>query len=466
MLDLTFAIKAWIDEVARNTSTVGVNVSLSPSQNNESTTVVDLPRLRPKASGRRPSTSTGRGRHGRCQSRTVTFSDNAGSRARSRSPVKTVADLRFAKIEIRDLDGEVVFDSLPESARNLIMDLREIEDGMGIIPPLIRKEVEAASRRKLQQNHLLTTQYHLTRDEALLELQGLLRLVAGAKSCKAEEQSEAAWNTVVHYPVFQLALAGPVGRSVKPWVTTTAKIVSDVVPRTGNAESGGGTVAKLIDFCLTIEPKDPVQVENILFQQPNYQLRTFNQSMYTPLRFRPIAIAVESKIDTASSTGETQLAIWTRAWLNRMSMLLQLPYNASLSSPPLPLIRIQSHMWYVLIGYLEDNTAEQQQREQRHQDEDGFYDHESTDAPEARQLDEQEQEQEQDFDAAPTPTINSTQKKLVIVGEQIIGDTRTVIGAYKLLKSIRRLVDWAEGDFRKYIDEVVIPTATELWVPS
>ncbi|RWA05035.1 hypothetical protein EKO27_g10064, partial [Xylaria grammica] len=58
------------------------------------------------------------------------------------------------------------------------------------------------------------------------------------------------------------------------------------------------------------------------------------------------------------------------------------------------------------------------------------------------------------------------QKHLVILSEQAIGNTRSVLGAYKLLKAIRALADWAEGDFRAYIDGFVIPGAAKRWTGS
>ncbi|KAI1131406.1 hypothetical protein F5Y10DRAFT_233603 [Nemania abortiva] len=396
------------------------------------------------------------------QAQTTILSDNTGSRARSQSPIKNTADLRFADIEIRQLADEETFDGLPESARNLITSLQQINDGEEFIPSLIHEQVEAASKRYKVRPHNIISQYHLTPDEALFEFQSLVGLVRNAISCKAEEQSEAAWNALVHSRVFELALAKSAGKSVKSWLTTTAKMIPEVAPRTGGVRGGGGTVAKMVDFCLTIEPTNPRKVTHMLDYQPTLQLGTINQSQYMPLRFRPIAIAVETKVDTASNTGETQLGIWTKAWLNRMCMLLQLPSGSSPSSPPLPMIRIRGHSWYVLIGYLEDSTAEQQSEQRQQDEEDGSDDHGDVDAPESQELD----EQQHDLDAAPTPTGDLLPRILVIAAEQSIGDTQTIVGAYKLLRCIRALVDWAESDFRKYIDEVVIPTAEKLWVPS
>ncbi|KAI1735970.1 hypothetical protein F4680DRAFT_433700 [Xylaria scruposa] len=81
----------------------------------------------------------------------------------------------------------------------------------------------------------------------------------------------------------------------------------------------------------------------------------FNQSKNGRIRYyRPIAIAVEAKVETAASTGESQLAIWTKAWLDRMCQLRGFPTNTDPGAPPpLPLLRIWGDDWFVLFAYYE-----------------------------------------------------------------------------------------------------------------
>ncbi|KAI1736681.1 hypothetical protein F4680DRAFT_253835 [Xylaria scruposa] len=64
-------------------------------------------------------------------------------------------------------------------------------------------------------------------------------------------------------------------------------------------------------------------------------MSTLNQSIHMQLRFRPIAIAVNTKVNTSATSGESRLGIWTKAWLNRMCKLCSLLVNTDPSSPPL-----------------------------------------------------------------------------------------------------------------------------------
>ncbi|KAI0968785.1 hypothetical protein F4678DRAFT_441385 [Xylaria arbuscula] len=93
--------------------------------------------------------------------------------------------------------------------------------------------IKTACNRNVKPHNLITTPYHLTPDEALHELQGLIDLVRNAVSCKEECQSEAAWNALVHCRVFEWALARSAGKTVKSWLTTSATIVPEVAPGPG-----------------------------------------------------------------------------------------------------------------------------------------------------------------------------------------------------------------------------------------
>ncbi|RWA09468.1 hypothetical protein EKO27_g5649 [Xylaria grammica] len=191
------------------------------------------------------------------------------SRARSRSPIKNMADLRFADIEMRSLSDSHALGALPETTRDLIGRFQDVDDGIQVVPALIRPQVEAAMGKSVRP-HNVAEQYHLTPDDALRELQGLLDLVGDAASCQLECQSELAWNALVHCRVFQWALAQSAGKTMKSWLTTTATIVPELAPRTGpRTDDATATASKMVDFCLTIEPGRPDQVDDMLSRQPH-----------------------------------------------------------------------------------------------------------------------------------------------------------------------------------------------------
>ncbi|KAI0855414.1 hypothetical protein F4860DRAFT_496541 [Xylaria cubensis] len=186
----------------------------------------------------------------------------------------------------------------------------------------------------------------------------------------------------------------------------------------------------MVDFCLTIDPKDPEGIRWICHSEPE-GLAMFNQSPHNALRYSPIAIAVDTKVETAASTGEYQLGIWTKAWLNRMCQLRGFPINTDPGAPPFPLFRIRGDDWYVLFAYYESTGNPNQSREQS----DG---------------------------TNSSKTADSSPPTLIILSEIRIGGTRHIWDVYKLLKSLRLLAEWAETDFRRYIDDVVVPDAIRI----
>ncbi|TRX97708.1 hypothetical protein FHL15_001463 [Xylaria flabelliformis] len=101
---------------------------------------------------------------------------------------------------------------------------------------------------------------------------------------------------------------------------TTATIIPDVTD----------TTFKEVDFCITID------------------------------RYEVIAISIETKMENASTTGEAQLTIWTKGWLNRMCLLSKKPKGTSPTAPPLPMLRIRNEDWYMLFAYYNNAGTEQQ----------------------------------------------------------------------------------------------------------
>ncbi|KAH7012253.1 uncharacterized protein B0I36DRAFT_340743 [Microdochium trichocladiopsis] len=257
--------------------------------------------------------------------------------------------------------------------------------------------------------------YCLADELAMDEFRQLQRILAYAASCKRECQSEAAWNTLVHSPLLHHAVETSQCPQVTPFIATTAGIIPALLPRniyTGNTVSG-----RLVDFCIAIDV-NRCAVTDLLATQSE-ALCSLNQTMYTPLRERPIAIAAETKIDTAPETGENQLAIWTKAWLNRLRIF----GNADLTHvPPLPLLRIKGHEWYLLLAWEE--------------------------APSPRTNDNEGNESAQ-LGAHKEP-------KLVLLGDLLIGSTRSVLAVYQLVNALRHLARWADGPFREWYQHSVL----------
>lgn len=293
----------------------------------------------------------------------------------------------------------------------LLSDIQAATAGISVVPQAVQGEIASNPKKTIMDRlspHNMNISYHLSDAKAVEELYKLRAIIANAADCKVECQSEAAWNARVHDPLLRLAMETAAVPQIRPFIATTATIIPALLPR--NTFTGDLLSSRLVDFCITLE-SDTTQkeaIKQLLSSQPA-TLRSLNQTMYSPLRFRPIAITVETKTDTAIETGESQLAIWTKAWLNRMKLL-----NAN-NVPPLPVLRIKGHDWHLLLAWEEHDQ-------------------------------EQELEQQQQVKAEPS---------LVILAEMPIGDTRSILPIYRLVKVLRRLACWADGPFRDWHERTI-----------
>ncbi|KAH7016336.1 uncharacterized protein B0I36DRAFT_337369 [Microdochium trichocladiopsis] len=348
----------------------------------------------------------------------ATPSSSSASRPskRSRSPTKSTADLRSANIEVRDFYKHST--PLHASADALLADLKKVAAGLKVVPAII---ANAAAREggnpthSFYEHQVNKDKYCLSDELAIDEFRQLHRILASAASCREEAQSEAAWNALVHSPLLHHAVESSQCPQVTPFIATTAGIIPALLPR--NIYTGHAVGGRLVDFCITIDV-DRDAVTDLLATQSE-ALCSLNQTLYTPLRQRPIAIVAETKTETAPETGENQLAIWTKAWLNRLRMF----GNANLTDvPPLPLLRIKGHEWYLLLAWEE--------------------------APSPRTDGDDENEFAQ-LGARKEP-------KLVLLGDLHIGSTRSILTVYQLVNALRHLTRWADGPFREWYQYSVL----------
>lgn len=173
--------------------------------------------------------------------------------------------------------------------------------------------------------------------------------------------------------------------------------------------------SRIVDFCIALNTI-PELTQQVALQADSaaggFALDSVNQTAYPPLQLRPIAIAVETKSENPSDSGTAQLAVWTRAWMNRMvrwskwraqaeGVLDQLPRPQPL--PVLPLLRVVGHDWKVSWAWVDEPSGE-----------------------------------------------------LIQMGELNIGNTSELRQAYRVLGAVRRLMDWADHEFRAWVESTLI----------
>lgn len=240
--------------------------------------------------------------------------------------------------------------------------------------------------------------------------------------------SEAEWGERVWSRILRLAVAGSTGVTWRN--VTTARIEKALVPQIRPADSvsvassgksdvsctsaAGVPVFKMVDYAIAITPDEESAAVIQRFVAASYARQrpaTINQTSYYSLAEQPIAISIEAKAANAGSTqdGIAQLATWASAWHRRMETLsVGAGINESRPRGPLislPNISIQSKYWRLC--YAIDDTA--------------------------------------------------AGKMCMTQMPSGLGETSTLYQVYKLVATLRILLRWADGPFRSWWQDNVMP---------
>ncbi|RMJ04980.1 hypothetical protein CDV36_014357 [Fusarium kuroshium] len=249
-----------------------------------------------------------------------------------------------------------------------------------------------------------------------------------------ENVSEASWNSLVHTPLLEIAIEPPAETDddendvdvdddavadqddpVSFWDITAARPHRSFLPKDARGEA---LEAKMVDFCLAVSDTDiqAAAVRTVKACQANAGpsdsnlVRSINHTEYMPLRWRPIAVNIETKTpDGSSQEGMAQLSVWAATHFERLralkrskgALLREMQTDEALSTA-LPLLLIQGSTWSL------------------------FFAVDGTD-------------------------------RIDIFNGIVIGDTTTMIGCYKVVAALRELATWSETTFRTWLlDEVLV----------
>lgn len=332
-----------------------------------------------------------------------------------------------------------------------------------------------------------------TRGLALSELQRVLELCEMASYLARQSSSEAVWNSQVHGPLLELGLRNH--HRVESINATTAGIASAFMPRC-SAPNNLPASGKMIDFALclslacdnrcpptpwsapplvapsarTADPKAPQPPQPRRAASTRRRIgdgedehdmalddriceataraaaatwdrahASVNQTAYTPLTRKPVAVAVavaEAQRDGAADQALTQLGLWTAAWHKRMAAIAQGSESGLGAS-----------------GYDggDGGAARGGQDENEEADEagDGVGNGEGGGVAVV---------------TLPLVMVLGHGWKLMIAcdrGDHVdilrdltMGSTNSVDGIYSILAVLRQLGDWIQGPFRTWIDSV------------
>ncbi|KXJ87379.1 hypothetical protein Micbo1qcDRAFT_216484 [Microdochium bolleyi] len=328
---------------------------------------------------------------------------------RARSPVKTIFDMSL-------LDKPCVPMSWSEASKSGVLaidsDLRRDLNAISQYDrPVVPRTVEAELCALLGDDCYIPARefgdFAQDAKAANRDFHTIQDIVEQADRCVARRCCEAQWNAEVHSRVLKLALTPFAGRAEYDCITSAAPL-EDLVPTVGNTR----VQTKYIDYSVQLVPTSPA-FQNAIHERLRQQLQddvglannnppTINQSGYAPIHDRPLAISIETKTPDAGEGGAlAQLAVWVSCGHRRVHQLTGTSPE-TLRLPTMPLLRVVGHTWTL-----------------------GF-------------------------------AVDLSDKIALVDFPHSIGHTRTVVETYRLLASLRRVVDWADGPYREWFGKVVL----------
>ncbi|KAH7235302.1 hypothetical protein BKA59DRAFT_532484 [Fusarium tricinctum] len=312
---------------------------------------------------------------------------------RSKSPVKNNNSLQVLDVPINPLELEGNgLDLLQPDVHELYEGLQDINDKERFIPGPMKDSIKSTEKRA--KDHWFIDERGTDGPEILVALNRELQVLHEIRSeAKQCKLSDCSEASWnMHVHMPLLKYALSGHSTVRIEPGMSAKIAAPFLP----TANGKATVveSKMVDFTLLLCQLIAGIATHIWNQPPEAQF--VNQSLYAPLQFAPIACSIESKTSTSPNQGKLQLSVWTAAWFKRISELL--PNH---KPPTIPLIHVVGHEWHISFASFHGTHIE-------------------------------------------------------VAEELAIGDTRTIIGLYQLIASLRKLGDWIETQYRAWAEEVFL----------
>ncbi|KAK2051184.1 hypothetical protein LY76DRAFT_417882 [Colletotrichum caudatum] len=316
--------------------------------------------------------------------------------SRTSSPSKQLSNLLISNVFDLHFD-EFDVGEIPETLRAMRKLLKEYTDDRRIIPS---KDRESAPRLLKNSLASMTENTFYNDDEPnrygpAPNTEDIMAVQANSYRCKQEEAAEVTWNTEVHLDILRLALRknkpirdGPVNFAA----CTSATIHQHLFK--GNKRSQ----AKMVDFCLYIDADVVGQSDHAAgaaLQQLYKSSRStaVNHTDFAALKKHPIALSIESKTQDGSMAAATlQVGTWHAAqWTFLRNQLAKNKLDVA-TLEFLPGLIVQGSQWYFVASTWKDG-------------------------------------------------------KTTLWTSQSIGSTTSVIGTYRVIRSIQYLASWCREQY-------------------
>ncbi|KPM34589.1 hypothetical protein AK830_g11981 [Neonectria ditissima] len=317
--------------------------------------------LTPRPSRKRTRTPDSRSSYSRLsQSQTTESSRKSGQI----SPQKHLKALERTGrgILVRDIDG--LSDHPSQQLASLLKEMRNVMRSRGILPQTARHEFENSKDRRIAELGEDWTVFSAERDTLghVPSQESVLALLRTARECHENFHSESSWNILVHSRLLGLALQLPDSECFPQFIDflpcSSASIIPDyLLPL---------SPSKKVDFCICFNPSletSPDICAAIEAARGCLPGNAINHTGYYPLRKRPIALSIETKMTGQGwDSAALQLSVWQASHWNFLQELNDLALAKSAAHRVvwpdfLPCVMIQGHTWQLLITTREESRT-------------------------------------------------------------------------------------------------------------
>ncbi|KAI1271447.1 hypothetical protein F5Y07DRAFT_382946 [Xylaria sp. FL0933] len=215
----------------------------------------------------------------------------------------------------------------PDDVRGLFEKLHIISCGENPIPAAVADQFKRSHVPLLVRPWQINNVTPPNIDKLNTEIKIAQEISERANALAEEGHSEPSWNCEVHSPILRLGLAGL--DRVRHFNITTATLCPSLVPISD--KSGETLQSELIDYSINLVPIRNTlladAIDNFVTTQ-SPEMRTIAPTMYDPVRRRPQAIAIETKLANSPSDPLVQLIVWAQATFTRFRLLIDSKYNS------------------------------------------------------------------------------------------------------------------------------------------
>ncbi|KAJ8123183.1 hypothetical protein O1611_g9655 [Lasiodiplodia mahajangana] len=297
------------------------------------------------------------------------ISDRTGSslsRISRTSPTKRLAILEGADNPIIVAQINRSDPRMPEELKMMLNTLDNFQLRAGIVPFYLRSSIERRAKwdsnfynfqpTTFQNEATENVMAHATALDPELSLDQVLEVFLAANECFNGRHPEATWNTLVHWPTFQLALGAIVEvPKAPPEEDGTQEQEHQVrvraMPCTTARLKGNPRGKKMVDYCMFVEPQNEDLAKLIeLWKHPQLDYN-INHADHYPLRQKPVVLSAESKKPGEGfQEAQVQLSVWQGAQWALLECLIEIAKGDGKDTtqpliPFLPALIIQGHEW-------------------------------------------------------------------------------------------------------------------------